>query len=158
MTGMHGGNVAIVGASETREVGVLPDRSVLHTARNGVLRRTTSAGRQGPGFAARVNSFNWSSFYDRLGGGVFIEAVKGEMVKHYDYVLVDSRTGLSDTAGICSVQLLSNERCHSRSESTRVRNASAVCHCVCQATGSVTIPLSCPCSFFPRGTGAPWPA
>ena len=29
MTGMHGGNVAIVGASETREVGVLPDRSMI---------------------------------------------------------------------------------------------------------------------------------
>ena len=29
MTGMHGGNVAIIGASETRDVGVLPDRSMI---------------------------------------------------------------------------------------------------------------------------------
>ena len=29
MTSMHGGNVAIVGAAETSEVGVLPDRSMI---------------------------------------------------------------------------------------------------------------------------------
>jgi acetyl-CoA acetyltransferase len=29
VTGMHGGNIAIIGASETREVGVLPDRSMI---------------------------------------------------------------------------------------------------------------------------------
>ncbi len=63
------------------------------------------AGRQGPAYAARVNSFNWQSFYDRLGGGVFLEAVKQVMRTHYDYILIDSRTGVSDTSGICTVQM-----------------------------------------------------
>lgn len=63
------------------------------------------AGRQGSNYAARVNSFNWSGFYDRLGGGVFLEAVKNNMRENYDYVLIDSRTGVSDTAGICTVQM-----------------------------------------------------
>ncbi len=27
------------------------------------------------------------------------------MRKEYDYILVDSRTGVSDTAGICTVQM-----------------------------------------------------
>ncbi|HBL27548.1 MAG TPA: hypothetical protein DD490_11990 [Acidobacteria bacterium] len=62
-------------------------------------------GRQGPAYAARVNSFNWQNFYDRLGGGAFLETVKERMREEYDYVLIDSRTGVSDTSGICTVQM-----------------------------------------------------
>jgi WD40 repeat protein/cellulose biosynthesis protein BcsQ len=64
-----------------------------------------SAGKQGPSYAARVNSFNWQSFYDRHAGGEFLEALGESMRAEYDYVLIDSRTGVSDTAGICTVQL-----------------------------------------------------
>lgn len=63
------------------------------------------AGRQGEAYASRVNSFDWQDFYGRLGGGAFLDAVKQKMREDYDYVLVDSRTGVSDTAGICTVQL-----------------------------------------------------
>ena len=63
------------------------------------------AGQQGPTYATRVNSFNWQDFYQRLGGGAFIEATRERLRTQYDYVLVDSRTGVSDTAGICTVQL-----------------------------------------------------
>ncbi|HEX8701911.1 MAG TPA: TIR domain-containing protein, partial [Myxococcaceae bacterium] len=62
------------------------------------------AGRQGPRYAQRVNSFNWRSFYDRLGGHAFLEAAKEQVRSKYDYILIDSRTGVSDTAGICTVQ------------------------------------------------------
>jgi MinD-like ATPase involved in chromosome partitioning or flagellar assembly len=63
------------------------------------------AGRQDETYAARINSFNWTNFYDRLGGGVFLEAVKSDMRRRYDYIFIDSRTGLSDTAGVCTVQM-----------------------------------------------------
>jgi hypothetical protein len=63
------------------------------------------AGRQGDHYALAVSSFNWQNFYDRLGGGGFFEAIKHRARKNYDYVLIDSRTGVSDTAGICSVQM-----------------------------------------------------
>ena len=63
------------------------------------------AGRQGDAYAVHVNSFNWQDFYGRLGGGAFIEAVKERLRADYDYVLIDSRTGVSDTAGICTVHL-----------------------------------------------------
>lgn len=63
------------------------------------------AGRQGDHYAVAVSSFNWQNFYDRLGGGGFFEAVKQRARAQYDYVLIDSRTGVSDTAGICSVQM-----------------------------------------------------
>ncbi len=52
-----------------------------------------------------MNAFNWQNFYDRLGGGGFIEALKSRMKEEYDYVLIDSRTGVSDTSGVCTVQL-----------------------------------------------------
>ena len=63
------------------------------------------AGRQGPGYAARVSSFNWQNFYDRLGGGAFLHQITEAMRSEYDHVLIDSRTGVSDTSGVCTVQL-----------------------------------------------------
>ncbi len=63
------------------------------------------AGRQGETYAVKVSSFNWQNFYDRLGGGAFLEAVKARARADYDYVLIDSRTGVSDTAGICTAQM-----------------------------------------------------
>ena len=62
------------------------------------------AGRQGADYATRVNSFNWQHFYEQLDGGLFFEAAK-ESMAGYDYVLIDSRTGVSDTSGICTVQM-----------------------------------------------------
>jgi cellulose biosynthesis protein BcsQ len=63
------------------------------------------AGQQGPAYGLHVTSFNWQEFYDKLGGGVFLEGLKRELRASYDYVLIDSRTGISDTAGICTVQM-----------------------------------------------------
>jgi len=63
------------------------------------------AGRQTDTYAVKVSSFNWQNFYDRLGGGAFFEAVKERARRDYDYVLIDSRTGVSDTAGICTAQM-----------------------------------------------------
>jgi acetyl-CoA acetyltransferase/uncharacterized OB-fold protein len=42
--GMHGGNVAIIGASETRDVGVLPDRSVIQLHAEAALAALVDAG------------------------------------------------------------------------------------------------------------------
>jgi hypothetical protein len=63
------------------------------------------AGKQGPSYATRVTSFNYENFYDRLGGGVFLDAAKEKMHEDYHYVLIDSRTGVSDTSGICTLQM-----------------------------------------------------
>ncbi len=63
------------------------------------------AGRQNDAYAVKVSAFNWANFYDRLGGGGFMDAVRERARRDYDYVLIDSRTGVSDTAGICSAQM-----------------------------------------------------
>lgn len=63
------------------------------------------AGRQGASYAARVNTFEWRRFYERMQGKRFFDALRKRMKEDYDYVLIDSRTGVSDTSGICTVQM-----------------------------------------------------
>jgi MinD-like ATPase involved in chromosome partitioning or flagellar assembly len=63
------------------------------------------AGRQDDNYAQRVNTFNWDNFYERLGGGKILETERQRMRAAYDYVLIDSRTGVSDTASVCTVQM-----------------------------------------------------
>jgi tetratricopeptide (TPR) repeat protein/CO dehydrogenase nickel-insertion accessory protein CooC1 len=64
-----------------------------------------SAGRQNRDYSAAVCSLDWDNFYDRLGGGSFFRAMRADMKQNYDYVLIDSRTGLSDVADICTIEL-----------------------------------------------------
>ena len=64
-----------------------------------------SAGRQNRDYSSSLTSIDWDNFYDRLGGGQFIDALREDMKAHYDYTLIDSRTGLSDVADICTVHL-----------------------------------------------------
>ena len=64
-----------------------------------------SAGRQDRSYSSIVSTFDWANFFDRLGGAEFLRGVRDDMLSHYDYVLIDSRTGLSDAAGICTVLL-----------------------------------------------------
>lgn len=63
------------------------------------------AGRQGAAYATRVNSFDWKNFYTRLAGKAFLEEARRRMCQEYEYILIDSRTGVSDTAGICTIQM-----------------------------------------------------
>lgn len=62
------------------------------------------AGRQGGTYSERVNSFDWKRFYE-LGGADVLSKAKVHLHKRYDWVLIDSRTGVSDTSGICTIQM-----------------------------------------------------
>src|SRR5271165_2626393 len=64
-----------------------------------------AAGQQDSSYGTRVNSFDWDDFYEKRGGGAFLEKARELMRSQYDYVLIDSRTGVSDTSGICTVHL-----------------------------------------------------
>lgn len=64
-----------------------------------------SAGQQNRDYSAAVASVDWDNFYERMGGGRFFEALRDSMKRHYDFIFIDSRTGLSDIADICTVQL-----------------------------------------------------
>jgi TIR domain/AAA domain len=63
------------------------------------------AGRQDEDYPQRVNTFDWDNFYERLGGGKLLHATGEQLRRDYNYILIDSRTGVSDTSGICTVQM-----------------------------------------------------
>jgi hypothetical protein len=63
------------------------------------------AGRQNASYGVRVNGFDWDGFYRRFGGGAFLDESVQQMKAAYDYVLIDSRTGISDSSGICTIHL-----------------------------------------------------
>lgn len=62
------------------------------------------AGRQDDGYAGRVQALDWANLYER-GLGAFLESVRDNWVREYDVVLIDSRTGITDIGGICTIQL-----------------------------------------------------
>jgi predicted acylesterase/phospholipase RssA len=64
-----------------------------------------TAGRQDETYSGLVNQFNWQDFYERLGGSQFLDAAAQSMRRYYDYILIDSRTGVSDTSGVCTIKL-----------------------------------------------------
>ncbi|WP_406264734.1 FxSxx-COOH system tetratricopeptide repeat protein [Streptomyces sp. NBC_00191] len=64
-----------------------------------------SAGRRNRDYSSTVGRMDWDDFYERFGGGQFFDAMRADMRRHYDYTLIDSRTGLSDIADICTVQM-----------------------------------------------------
>jgi len=93
------------------------------------------AGRQGPEYAARVNAFNWENFYTRLRGGVLLETVRKRLRREYDFVLIDSRTGVSDTSGICTVQMPDQLVVCFTCNNQSIRGAAAVVEAVLEQRG-----------------------
>ncbi|UUU34147.1 FxSxx-COOH system tetratricopeptide repeat protein [Streptomyces sp. CA-210063] len=89
---------------EPHAVSLAPERLGLPFPDGGSL-DFLSAGRQNREYSATVSSFEWDNFYERLGGGLFLDALRDDMRASYDYVLIDSRTGLSDNADICTIQM-----------------------------------------------------
>jgi MinD-like ATPase involved in chromosome partitioning or flagellar assembly/tetratricopeptide (TPR) repeat protein len=64
-----------------------------------------SAGRQNIDYAANISGLNWDEFYGSFAGGRFFDALRDDMKRCYDYALIDSRTGFSDVADICTIHL-----------------------------------------------------
>ncbi|MBV9446216.1 MAG: tetratricopeptide repeat protein [Streptosporangiaceae bacterium] len=64
-----------------------------------------SPGKQNRDYVATLSALDWDSFYESLSGGEFLDALREDMRDNYDYVLIDSRTGLSDIADICTLHL-----------------------------------------------------
>ncbi|PZH05153.1 ATP/GTP-binding protein [Streptomyces sp. NTH33] len=89
---------------EQHALSIRPERFDLRFPDGGSL-DFLSAGRQDRAYSTRVTSFEWDNFYERLGGGKFLNALRADMKTTYDYVLIDSRTGLSDNADICTMQM-----------------------------------------------------
>jgi tetratricopeptide (TPR) repeat protein len=64
-----------------------------------------SPGKMNLDYVASLTAMDWDSFYQTLDGGEFLDALRADMKRNYDYVLIDSRTGFSDISQICTVHL-----------------------------------------------------
>ena len=53
----------------------------------------------------KLLSFDWAQWYREKNGGVFIESLRQEWLNNFDAILIDSRSGLTDIGGICTIQL-----------------------------------------------------
>ncbi|EXG79502.1 ATP-binding protein, CobQ/MinD/ParA family [Cryptosporangium arvum DSM 44712] len=70
------------------------------------LFRFLPAGKQNSAYAQAVGTFNWDAFYNSAEGLSFFEELRRNFKSdEYDYVLIDSRTGFSDNADICTLLL-----------------------------------------------------
>jgi WD40 repeat protein len=58
------------------------------------------AGRFDAGYATRVNTFDWESLHMR--SPFLFAALAERLAAQFSFVLIDSRTGLTDTSGICT--------------------------------------------------------
>lgn len=63
------------------------------------------AGMQDEAYKRRLQSLDWAVLYEKHGLGEFLERLRDEWRNSYDFVLVDSRTGITDIGGICTIQL-----------------------------------------------------
>ncbi len=64
-----------------------------------------SAGRDDENYVPRLRQINWEQLFEKGNFGLFVERLRYEWSRSYDYVLIDSRTGITDIGGICTIQL-----------------------------------------------------
>ncbi len=63
------------------------------------------AGLQDDTYVRRMQALNWSDLYESYDFGNFLEDRRKEWKQEFDFVLIDSRTGITDIGGICTVQM-----------------------------------------------------
>jgi len=63
------------------------------------------SGKSNGDYSEKLRDFNVTKFYEEHDGGHIIENLREELLAAYDYVLIDSRTGVTDFGGICTIQL-----------------------------------------------------
>ncbi|MEJ3661267.1 hypothetical protein WD277_09890 [Pseudomonas fragi] len=52
-----------------------------------------------------LSKFSWGDFFDKHAGGAVLEQLKVWAKSKYNLILIDSRTGFADVAGICTMQM-----------------------------------------------------
>lgn len=63
-----------------------------------------AAGGEGPEYPGQVQGIDWEGLYDEE-FGEYLERCREAWTSEYDYVLLDSRTGISDVGSICTAHL-----------------------------------------------------
>jgi tetratricopeptide (TPR) repeat protein len=64
-----------------------------------------SSGSYATDYADRVRRFSWDRFFENESGGAILDRWRDEWKQSYDFVLFDSRTGITDIGGVCTILL-----------------------------------------------------
>ena len=64
-----------------------------------------SAGKQDEGYLSRLQHLNWQTLIEDGQVYNYLNELRREWKQHYDYILIDSRTGVTDIGDICTVLL-----------------------------------------------------
>lgn len=63
------------------------------------------SGKRDEEYARKILEFEWSYFFKECHGSDFIESLREDWLDEFDVTLIDSRTGVTDSGGICTIQL-----------------------------------------------------
>lgn len=72
---------------------------------NGLPISFIPAGRQDDKYASRVHGFDWQDFYKNWFGYPFVDYLQRKFREYAEVTLIDSRTGITDIGGICTMQI-----------------------------------------------------
>lgn len=64
-----------------------------------------TAGKKDNNYAFKVHSFNYDEFYEEHNGEQKLESLKEYWRLNFDFIFIDSRTGITDVGGICTIQM-----------------------------------------------------
>jgi GH25 family lysozyme M1 (1,4-beta-N-acetylmuramidase)/cellulose biosynthesis protein BcsQ len=64
-----------------------------------------TGGRDSPEYLERLQNISWQKLFGEMDFGNYLEKLREEWVEEFDFVLVDSRTGITDIGGICTIHL-----------------------------------------------------
>ncbi len=85
--------------AELRRTSGFDEKLLLQVGDNQNL-KLLKAGYEDETYPNRVRAFEWEKFYE--GHGSFFTHFRQHLSEEFDYILIDSRTGLTDTSGICT--------------------------------------------------------
>jgi len=80
---------------------IFPDTACLHFIGAG----SRKIGQNEAPYEQALAEFSWTNFFSEHVGGFLLESLRAWAKENYDLVLIDSRTGLADAAGICTMQM-----------------------------------------------------
>ncbi len=97
--------IKLIKNNEDAEIKDLPFFEEKHIIKLGDI-HLIPAGNYNENYNKKINDFNWDEFYNYRSGNYYIEFLKKELKKlNYDYVFIDSRTGVTDYSGVCNIQM-----------------------------------------------------
>jgi len=64
-----------------------------------------TAGRGGDDYTERMQSLDFVNLFANYGLGTYLETLRNDWITRFEFLLIDSRTGVTDIGGICTVHL-----------------------------------------------------